>query len=101
MEGLCGCNENSVSKRSNNETWAVTEVLVTVVELSISNFKDEVLLLFDPVDLKLRLPLEFLAAVNFLQVEFFDDITRVSIHSNHATDLLAHWASQVTLDHFN
>lgn len=101
VERLCCRHVNSVSEGCNDQTWAVTQVLVTVFERGISNSEDEVLFILKPVDLQLGLPLEFIGIHDFLEVEILDDITRVGVHCNHAADLLAHRLRQIALNHLN
>jgi hypothetical protein len=58
MESLSGCHVNSISKRGNDESGTVTEILVTIPKLGISDSEEEIFLLSVEVDFKLSLPLE-------------------------------------------
>jgi hypothetical protein len=90
VEGLGGGHINSIGKRSNDKTWSITEILVTIDEGSVSNSKLELLLFLKEVYFKLGLPLELLSRSDLAVVENLNNITGVSVHSNHATNLLTH-----------
>jgi len=99
VEGLGGSHVNSIGQRCNDKTGTVSKVLVTVSEDGVSNLKIEVIFSIREVDFKLGLPLELLSTEDMLKVEFLNNIARVSVHGNHATNLLAHRLGEVTLDH--
>jgi hypothetical protein len=101
VESLGGRHVDSIGQRGDDKTRAIAEVLVAVPEGSISDSQLEVLLFIDEVDLELGLPLELISTCDLLLVEDVNDITGVSIHGNHAADLLTHGRSQITLDHSN
>jgi hypothetical protein len=75
VKGLGGCHIDSVSKRSDDKTWAVSEVLVTIVKASIGNSEDEVILSRIKHAFELSLPLEFIYFDDFLSDKLIDDIS--------------------------
>jgi len=101
VKSLSSSHIDSVSQGGNNKTWAITKVFVTIVENGISNLNDKGLAFFiglNIVNLKLRLPLELFRVIDFLEVKFIDNITRVGVHGNQATNLLTHTLGEITLN---
>lgn len=101
MEGLRGGHINSISQGGDDKSRTVAQILVTVEESSISNTQLVIFQSFFPIGLELRLPLEFVSVGDLLVVKFEDDVTRVSIHSDHAHNFLSHGLGQITLHHQN
>ena len=62
---------------------------------------DEIVFVVIPVDFKLGLPLELLRVSDFFIEKFPNDITGVSVHSDHTHELHTHGFGEITLDHFD
>lgn len=101
MERLSSRHIDSIGEGCDNESGTVSKVLVTVVENGISNLEDVVTHEAIPISLELGLPLEFFRVGHTLILELVDDVTRVSIHSDHAHNLLTHAGGQIALHHEN
>jgi hypothetical protein len=101
MKSLGGCNVNPISKRSDNESCTVSEVLITIVESGICNSDDEIFLITIKNTLKLSLPIKIINPANIQVGKIIEDISRVSIHRNQTHDLLSNWFCEITLDHQN
>jgi hypothetical protein len=101
MEGLGSSDVNSIGQGSNNESWSITEVFITVVEASVSNFEDEIVSSWFIETLELSLPLEVVNPGDLISHEEIDDISRVSVHGNQTHDLLSHWLGEVSLHHLD
>ena len=101
MESLSGRHIDSISEGCDDESWAVSEVLITVVEHSISNLEDVISDEAIPIGLELGLPLEFISLGDSLVTKLLDNITGVSVHSDHAHNLLTHASGKFTLHHDN
>ena len=99
MQGLGGCNINSISKRSNNESRTVSKIFITIVKCGIGNSDAEILLSAIEYTLKLCLPVEIVHSANLQGVKIMEDISGVSIHGNQTHDFLSHWFVKLTLDH--
>jgi hypothetical protein len=92
---------NSISKRGNNESGSISEILITVSEDSIGNSELEVFLTGIVHTLELSLPLEFIRSLDILINKLFENISGVSIHGNHTHDFLSSRLVEITLDHEN
>ena len=99
MQGLGGCNINSISKRSNNESRTVSKIFITIVKCGIGNSDAEILLSAIEYTLKLCLPVEIVYSANLQVGKILKDISGVSIHGNQTHDFLSHWFVKLTLDH--
>ena len=99
MQGLGGCNINSISKRSNNESRTVSKIFITIVKCGIGNSDSEILLFGIIYTLKLCLPVEIVHSANLQGGKILKDISGVSIHGNQTHDFLSHWFVKLTLDH--
>lgn len=99
MQGLGGCNINSISKRSNNESRTVSKIFITIVKCGIGNSDAEILLSAIEYTLKLCLPVEIVCSANLQGGKILKDISGVSIHGNQTHDFLSHWLVKLTLDH--
>ena len=101
MESLRCRHVNSIGQGSNDESWTVAQILVTIIEDSIGNLEDVITNEAIPIGLELRLPLKLFRICNSLITQLFDDITGMGVHGDHAHDLLTHTASKLTLHHLN
>lgn len=101
MQGLGGCNINSISKRSNNESRTVSKIFITIVKCGIGNSDAEIFFSAIEYTLKLCLPVEIVHSANLQIVKIIEDISGVSIHGNQTHDFLSHWFVKLTLDHHN
>jgi hypothetical protein len=101
VQSLSGSNINSICKGCNNESWAISEVFITIVKSGISNSDYEIFFSTIEDSLELRLPVEVINSANFQGVEVLENISRVSIHSNKTHDLLSHWLLKFALYHDN
>jgi len=101
MECLGGGHINSIGQGCDDKSRTVAQILVTVEESSIGNAQLVIFQSFFPIGLELRLPLEFVSICDLFVVEFEDDVTRVSIHSDHTHNFLSHALGQVSLHHKN
>ena len=101
MESLGCCHINSVCQWSDDESWTVSEVFITVWEGCIGDPELIVVELLLPVWLHLGLPLKVVDFFDSLVDEFGDDITRMGIHCNHTGYLLSHRLGKISLDHLN
>lgn len=101
MQSLGSRHINSISQGSDDESGTISEVLITVVKDSVGNIELVILFSFVPITLELGLPLEIIDLGDALIAQFLNDITRVSVHSDHAHNLLTHASGQLTLHHLN
>ena len=90
MESLGSRHVDSISKRGDDESWAVSKILIAVCEDSISYLKNVIILKAVPICLELGLPLELVGIADLFVAEFFDNITRVGVHGDHAHNFLTH-----------
>jgi hypothetical protein len=61
MKGLSSGDVDSISQGSNDKSWAIAKILITVVEDSIGNLEDIISNEAIPIRLELRLPLELIS----------------------------------------
>ena len=93
MECLCGCDVDSVSKWSNDESWSITQIFIRVPEFGIGNPNLSILLfgLFVciPIELKLWLPLEGIGLLYVFEIKLLYDISWVGIEGNQTHNFLS------------
>jgi len=75
VKSLSSRNINSVCEWSNDQSWTVTEVFITIVEDSIGDSEDEVVLSGIVTTLELSLPLELIRLPDTFPIKFKDDIS--------------------------
>ena len=101
MERLSCSHIDSVSQGSDDKSRTITEILITVSKNSISDLEDVIANVTIPIALKLGLPLEFISFLYSFNLQFFNDITRMGVHGDHAHDFLTHTWGEFTLHHSN
>jgi hypothetical protein len=102
MESLRGCHIDSVSQRSDDKPWTVSEVLVTVAQTGISNAELEVVRLSVVQALELFLPQEVILVAATTVSHVANHVTRVRIHSDETHELgTQRLVDSRTSDHHN
>lgn len=82
------CNCIPVSKRSDNKTRGVSQVLIGVQELGVTDVCIAVPVVVGPPMSELAEPLEGLGTVNLLEYHHGHDVTSVHINGTDGHDLL-------------
>lgn len=101
MQRLGGGNVDSIGKGGDDESWAVAEIFVIVLELRVGNFNLPVAAFVVVVKFELRLPLEFVRLTDLFVQQTNHNVPGVRVEGNKAHDLLSHRGRKFSLHHFN
>ena len=88
-----------VSEWCDDKASSVTQVLVRVSELRVTDISETVPLFLVPAMPQLTQPRKRLCAINLLCNQFTDDVTRVHVNGADSHDLLAVALGQITQQH--
>jgi len=89
MQSLGGSDVNTIGEGGDDQSGAVTEILVGVPEGSVGDVGLGGTFFFVPDELELGLPLEFVVFAHVFFDESEQDVSGVGIQSDHAHDLLS------------
>lgn len=101
MEGLCGCDVDTICQGGDDQTGSVSKIFIGVPETSVSDLALRVIFFFDPVEFELGLPLELLGLPDIFVHELLDHVSGVRVGCDQDHDLLTHTLGQVTENLFD
>lgn len=87
MQGLCGCDINSVSEWSDDQSRSIAQIFIGVPEGGVCDSDLAIFLIVivgigGPVELELGLPLEGVCFFDVFIIKFLDDISRVGVEGD-------------------
>mmetsp|Transcript_10755 Transcript_10755/g.40253 ORF Transcript_10755/g.40253 Transcript_10755/m.40253 type:complete len:247 (+) Transcript_10755:7941-8681(+) len=101
MQRLCQCDVDTIGQWSDHQTLSISQKLISVSELSITNVDEAVFFVFVPSLSQLRLPQEGLVVGHILRDESLNNISGVHINGDEIHNLHTKLLVQISLYSLN